>query len=152
MAEPSPSRAMHSFPVPAAAQLWPFRRTIIALECFVAIGGIVGVALLWTGRQTPPLEAIEVLGMASWRLPALWLFATVVLPSAVAAWFAWRKSPHALTAVLVAAAALAVELIAQIPFVGPDTLQAVFGAVALVLAACALIGRNGWGRHRLPQG
>ena len=119
----------------------PFRTGIVALECLVAVGGIAGTIQLWTGTYAPPVDVLEPLGLTSWKLPALWLFATVVVPSTVPAWLAWRKSPHAPTAVLVAAAALLVELVVQIPFVGPDVLQAGF---AVALAAAAFTGRNRW--------
>lgn len=124
---------------------WPFRRAIIAVECLVVAGGIAGTVQLWTGTYAPPVADVEPLGLTSWRLPALWLFIMVVAPSTVAAWLAWRKSPHTPTAVLVASAALAAELVIQIPFVGTDVLQAVFGGVALGLAAAALVGRHRWG-------
>jgi hypothetical protein len=68
----------------------------------------------------------------------------VAVPSTVAAWLAWRRSPHAPTAVLVASALLAVELLVQIPFVGPSMLQAVMGTVAIVLAVLALAARPTW--------
>ena len=58
-------------------------------------------------------------------------------------------------AVLVASAPLVVELVVQIPFIGPSLLQAVFGTVAVVMAALALRARRlgGWvSAAAAPQG
>ena len=50
---------------------------------------------------------------------------------------------------LVASGLLGVELVVQIPFVGTNPLQAVFGAVAVGLAAVAIRSRRlGWRRDR----
>jgi hypothetical protein len=121
-----------------------FRWPIIILEGLVAIGAVGGTVQLVTGTAVPPVDDLEPLGLTSWVLPGVWLFASVAVPSTVAAWLAWRRSPHAPTAVLVASALLAVELLVQIPFVGPSMLQAVMGTVAIVLAVLALAARPTW--------
>jgi hypothetical protein len=114
------------------------------VEGLVVVGALSGTLQLLTGTATPPVEDLEPLGLTSWVLPGLWLFASVAVPSTVAAWLAWRRSLHAPTAVLVASALLAVELLVQIPFVGPSLFQAVFGTVAIVLAVLALVARPTW--------
>lgn len=110
----------------------------------MALGAIGGTLQLITGTAAPPVEDLEPLGLTSWVLPGAWLFASVAVPSTVAAWLAWRRSPHAPMAVLVASALLAVELLVQIPFVGPSVLQAVFGLIAIVLVALAIVARPTW--------
>ena len=77
-------------------------------------------------------------------LPGLWLLAPTAAPSTAAAVLAWRRSPLAPTAVLVASAVLALELLVQIPFLGFSILQAVFGAIAIGMAALALLARRRW--------
>lgn len=127
-------------PTPRTRCRWVF----VILEGLIALGGLAGTWQLINGTFAPPVEDLEPLGLTSWVLPGLWLFASVAVPSTVAAWLAWRRSPHAPTAVLVACALLAVELLVQIPFVGPSVLQAVFGTLAIVLAVLALIARPTW--------
>ncbi|MGV8965879.1 MAG: hypothetical protein ACOH2F_06330 [Cellulomonas sp.] len=100
---------------------------------------------LLTGTFTPPVTDLEPLGLTSWTLPGAWLFATVAVPSSAAAWLAWRRAPLAPAAVLVASGTLAVELVVQIPFIGPSALQAVFGGFAAGLAGLAVDARRaGW--------
>ena len=78
-------------------------------------------------------------------LPGLWLLVSVGIPSGVAAVLVWRRSPWGPPAVLVAAAALAFELVVQIPFIGLSVLQLVFGLVAAGMALLALRARRaGW--------
>jgi hypothetical protein len=135
--------AASSRPVPSGR--YPFRATILVLEATLAAGGVVGTVQLISGAGAPDVGVLAPLGLTSWRLPALWLFLTVVLPATWAAWSAWRRSPLAPTAVLLGAATLAIELIVQIPFLGWSVLQAVFGAVAVGLAILALLARrHGW--------
>ena len=110
----------------------------------MAVGAVGGTVQLITGTAAPPVEDLEPLGLTSWVLPGLWLFASVAVPSTVAAWLAWRRSPRAPAAVIMASALLAVELLVQIAFVGPSVLQAVFGTVAIVLAGLALVARPTW--------
>jgi hypothetical protein len=75
------------------------------------------------------------------------LFSTVALPSGLAAWLAWRRSPWAPAAVLLASASLAIELLVQIPFLGFSVLQLIFGAVAVGMAVVGLLARrDGWRR------
>ena len=123
-----------------------FRRTFMTVESLVALGGLVGTGMLLTGTNTPPVGTIEPLGLSSWVLPGGWLFATTVIPSVAATVLAWRGSPHTPTAVLVASATLAIELLVQIPFLGPSPFQAVFGGIAVTMAGLALLARRaaGW--------
>jgi hypothetical protein len=117
----------------------------VAAETFVAVAGAAGAIQLASGTFTPPVSDLEPLGLTSWVLPGLWLFATVAVPSATAAWLAWRRSPSAPVSVLVASALLLLEVTVQIPFIGPSALQAVFATVALALAALAWHARRaGW--------
>ena len=123
----------------------PFRRTFVATESLVAVGGVMGTIQLLTGTFTPPVSVLEPIGLSSWVLPGLWLFGTVVLPSATAAVLAWRRSAYAPPVVLLASATLALELLVQIPFLGPSVLQAIFGTTAIGMAILALRARNaGW--------
>jgi hypothetical protein len=109
----------------------------VIVEAFVAIGGTVGAVQLLTGTFTPPVKDLEPLGLTSWRLPACWLFATTALPAIAAVACAVRRSPRTPWAVLVASITLAVELLVQIPYVGPSVLQAVMGAIALSMGVLA---------------
>ena len=144
---PSPrSRDRAAPPDPA----WPFRRLFLVVEAIVAVGGAAGAVQLLTGTATPPVSDLEPLGLTSWTLPAFWLFATTAVPATAAAWCAYRRHPFTPTAVLLACAALAVELLVQIPFVGPSALQAVFGTVVLVLGAATWRARRGGWAHRTP--
>jgi hypothetical protein len=123
----------------------PFRKTIVVIESLVALGGMMGTVQLLTGTYTPPVSVLEPIGLSSWVLPGLWLFATVVAPSAAAAALAWRSSPNAPPVVLLASSTLALELLAQIPFLGPNLLQAVFGTIAVGMAVVAYLARRaGW--------
>ena len=74
---------------------FPFRWTIVVVQSLVALGGLAGSIQLLAGLATPPVSVISPLGLSSWALPAAWLFSTVALPSALAAWLAWRRSPRA---------------------------------------------------------
>lgn len=124
----------------------PWRRTFIGVESLVAVGGVAGAWQLATGTYVPPVSDLEPLGLTSWVLPGAWLFVSVAVPSGATAWLAVRRSPLTPKAALVAAAALAVELLVQIPFVGLDPLQAVFGAIAVGMGLVAVhaIRSGGW--------
>jgi len=131
----------------APAHEFPHRMVFVVAESFIAIAGAAGAIQLMTGTYVPPVSDLEPLGLSSWVLPGVWLFASVAAPSGSAAWLAWRRSPAAPTAVLVASALLLVEVTVQVPFVGPSALQAVFGTTALVLASVAVHARRtGWRR------
>jgi hypothetical protein len=139
--------ASWTVPHPGGAdhRIRPFRKTTMVLEGVVAVGGLAGTAQLWSGRYAPPVSVLSPLGLTGWRLPALWLCATVVVPSAAAAWLAWRSSPHAPAVVVLASVSLATELIVQIPFLGLNVMQAVFGSLAALLAVLAVHARRlGW--------
>jgi hypothetical protein len=135
----------------AVGDAWPHRRLIVLVESLVAVNGLLGTVMLTTGSATPPVSDLAPLGLSSWVLPGAWLAATVSVPAAAAAVLAARRSPVAPTAVLVASASMLLEVLVQIPFVGPDPLQAVFGGVAVAMAGVAVQARRkGW--HRGDRG
>ena len=124
---------------------FPFRRTMVVVESLVGLAGLAGSIQLLSGVATPSASVLSPLGLSSWTLPAGWLFLTVALPSGLAAWLAWRRSPWAPVAVLVASALLATELLFQIPFLGFSVLQLIFGTVAVGMAVVAFSARKaGW--------
>jgi hypothetical protein len=124
---------------------YPFRRIIVAIETLVGLGGLAGSIQLLAGVATPPVSTLNPLGLSSWTLPAGWLFLSVAFPSGLAAWLAWRRSAWAPPAVLLASALLATELLVQIPFIGLNILQLIFGAVAVGMAVVGLLARRaGW--------
>ena len=124
---------------------FPFRRTMVVVETLVGLGGLAGSIQLLAGAATPPVSVLSPLGLSSWTLPAGWLFLTVALPSGLAAWLAWRRSPWAPAAVLAASALLATELLFQIPFLGFSVLQLIFGTVAIGMAVISFLARKaGW--------
>ena len=124
---------------------FPFRRTMVVVESLVGLAGLAGSIQLLAGMATPPPSVLSPLGLSSWTLPAGWLFLTVALPSGLAGWLAWRRSPWAPVAVLVASALLATELLLQIPFLGFSVLQFIFGTVAVGIAVVAFSARKaGW--------
>lgn len=141
-----------SIPGPAARTRYPFRRTIVVVETLVSLGGLEGSIQLFAGVATPPVSVLRLLGLSSWVLPAGWLFIAVAVPSGLAAWLAWRRSAWAPPGVLFACAMLAIELLVQIPFLGPSILQLVFGTVAVGMTAVGLLARRAgwWPRRRLP--
>lgn len=119
-----------------------FRWTFVGLEAFVALGAWSGVWQLWTGTFAPPVSDLEPLGLTDWRLPALWLLVSVAVPATVALLAAWERLPWTPTAVLVMAVLLVIEVTVQVPFVGPSALQAVMGAVAVLLGILAWVARS----------
>ncbi|RYV52926.1 hypothetical protein [Pengzhenrongella frigida] len=126
-------------------QVCRHRAILVGAEALVALGGLAGTVQLLTGTVTPPVSDLEPLGRSTWVLPGVWLFATVAVPASAAGWLAWRRAPLAPPAVLVASGTLALELVVQIPFIGTNVLQAVFGAFAGGLAGLALDARRaGW--------
>jgi hypothetical protein len=128
----------------------PFRRTFVAAESVLALSGAAGAVQLWSGRFVPPISDLQALGLDSWRLPAAWLFASVAVPSSVAAVAAARRWERTPETVLVASGLLLVEVTVQIPFVGPSGLQAAFGSVALAMGTLAVVARRSgrWGAGR----
>jgi hypothetical protein len=118
------------------------RWIFIPVEAVVALGGLSGTWQLWTGTFTPPVSDLEPLGLDSWRLPAVWLFASVAVPSTLALAAAVRKHPRTPEIVLGASGLLLVEVTVQIPFIGPSALQAVFGGIALAMGGLALVARR----------
>jgi hypothetical protein len=81
-------------------------------------------------------------------LPAVWLFGSVAVPSLTAAFAALTRRAWTPEAVIVAAVLLLVEVLVQIPFVGPSVLQAVMGSIAVVLGVLGLVVRRSgsWSR------
>lgn len=127
---------------------YPFRRTFLVTETFICLSGVSGTWQLLTDTFTPDVALLRPLGLRTWTLPGVWLFATAAAPAGAAAWLAYRRSDRAPAAVLVANGLLAVELLVQMPFLGLSPLQAVYGAPAAGLAALALRARrSGWSRH-----
>lgn len=125
----------------------PFRWVLVAIETFILVGALSGAIQLWTGTFAPPVSDLEPLGLDSWRLPAVWLFASVAVPSAVVVIGALRRWHRTPEAALVASVLLLVEVTVQIPFVGPSVLQAVMGALALIVGVLAVLARRrGWER------
>jgi hypothetical protein len=124
------------------------RTAAVVAAVLIGIGGLVGTVQLVTGTFTPPVDDLEPLGLDSWVLPGLWLFASVVVPWTVAGVLAWRRDPGAPVAVLIACGALVVELAVQVPFVGVSPFQAVLGVAAVVLARLAWLERpQRWRPH-----
>ena len=131
----------------------PFRKMFTLVEGLTAVGGVIGSVMLISGTGTPPVSVLQPVGLTSWVLPGLWLFATAAAPSAVAAVLAWRKSEWAPAVVLLASLTLAIELVVQIPFLGPSWLQALFGAIAISMTVLALRAkRAGWWPATLYRG
>ncbi len=97
-----------------------FRKIFTLVEGLTAVGGVMGSLTLIAGTGTPPVSVLRSVGLTSWVLPGLWLFPTPAAPSAAAAVLAWRKSKWAPPVVLLASATLAIELLVQIPFLGPS--------------------------------
>lgn len=108
---------------------------LAAVTAVTSVAAVVGSVQLVTGTFTPPVTDLAPLGLDTWVLPGLWLFATVAVPCGVVAVSAWRRSPETGSRAFAAAALLVLELVVQIPFVGPDPLQLVMGAVAVLVVA-----------------
>src|ERR1044072_4471121 len=108
----------------AVAVVWPHRRSLLVIEVLVAVAAVEGSLQLMLDAATPP-DADLPGALHSWVLPGVWLLVSVGVPSTVAAVLLRRRSPPALRAVLLAAAPLAVELLVQIPFLGPSVLQVI---------------------------
>ena len=124
---------------------WPFRRTFVVAEGLIAVNGVIGTAMLVTNTYVPDVSVLRPIGLHSWTLPGLWLFASVAAPSAMACRAAARRHARTPEAVLLASGLLLVELLVQLPFLGFDPLQPVMGVPALVLAGLALRARrDGW--------
>jgi hypothetical protein len=122
----------------------PHRRTFIIVESLVALSGLAGAVQLMAGVATPSNSDLP-LGLSSWVLPGFWLLGTVALPAAVASLLAYRRSPYAPLAVVLASVTMAVEVLVQIPFIGLNPLQAVFGGLAVGLGALGVHAwRTGW--------
>ena len=151
----TPIRSEHSDSVrtSAVAGPYPYRFVLIAAESTLFLGALAGAVQLVNGAFTPPIADLAPLGLSNWTLPALWLFASVGVPSGLATWLAWERSSLAPTAALWSSALLTIELLVQIPFVGPSALQAALGIAGAGIAATAIKSRKqGWPRdsHRGP--
>lgn len=128
-----------------------FRWTFVVVEALLAFAGLSGAIQLLSGSFTPPVDDLRPLGLDSWILPGLWLLLVVALPSVTAAALAARRSPRAPLAVVVASGLLLLDVAVQVPLVGFSGLQIVFGVVAIVMAALAVIAHVG-GTWRLTSG
>ena len=120
----------------------PWRRTLAALGGVTGLAAAVGTGQLLTGTFTPPVSDLEPLGLDSWVLPGVWLGASVAVPCGLVAWLGSRRSPAVGSAAMAAGALLAVELVVQVPFVGPDPLQVVMGSVAAALVTLGAASRR----------
>jgi hypothetical protein len=129
---------------PVATPTRRHRGLLVTIESAMAVFGLGGGVMLVSGFGTPPVEALAPLGLSSWVLPGVWLTASVAVPSATAAYLAWRRSPWAPRAVMVASALLAVELLVQIPFLGVNGLQAAMALVGGTAAGLAWHARDTW--------
>ena len=114
-----------------------WRKTLAGLESALALAALAGSIQLAAGIATPPDSDLPP-GLSSWALPAAWLFATVAVPSGAPALAAWRRDARTPRLVVIASAALALELVVQIPFLGFSWLQAGCAAVALMATWLAL--------------
>ena len=124
----------------SSADTRPRRWTVLAvLAGLTSLAAWVGAGQLVLGVFTPPVDDLDGLGLESWLLPGLWLAASVAVPCLVLAVAAWRAESWTPRCAQLAAALLLVELVVQVPFVGPDPFQAV---VAVVAAALALLGHQ----------
>jgi hypothetical protein len=121
-----------------------YQRSIVGIETAMAVFGLGGGVMLMSGHWTPPVEALNPLGLSSWVLPGMWLTASVAVPSATAAYLAWRRSPAAPKAVLAASALLGIELLVQIPFLGVNGLQAAMTLIGGTAATLAWRARATW--------
>src|ERR671913_205093 len=108
-----------------ASPIRPHRRTFIIVESLVALSGLAGAVQLMAGVATPPDSALP-LGLSSWVLPGFWLFGTVALPAAIAVLLAYRRSPYAPLAVVLASVTMAVLVPSLIPLLVPKTRPAGF--------------------------
>jgi hypothetical protein len=124
---------------------YPHRVLVAVVAGLTAVGAAAGASQLLTGGFGMPVDDLEPLGLTSWVLPGIWLFASVAVPCATASVLALRRGPTAPLAAVVAGGLLAVELLVQIPFVGLNPLQALFGLVAVALVGLGLDARRrGW--------
>jgi hypothetical protein len=127
------------------AASWPHRRIFTCAEALIALSALAGTAQLFAAGA--PLKSELPLGLPAPLVPGLWLFFLVAVTAALASWLCWRRSAWGPTAVLVASTGLGIDVVAQIPFVGFNVLQLVFGAVAVAMALLALDAwRRGWRR------
>ena len=120
------------------------RRELLTIESAMAVFGLGGGVMLIAGRATPPIEWLAPLGLSSWVLPGVWLTASVAVPSASAAYLAYRRSGRTPAAVFVASALLGVELVVQIPFLGLNGLQAAMALIGGTAAGLAWRARGTW--------
>jgi hypothetical protein len=120
----------------------PHRWVFVVVEAFVLLGAVSGAGQLWTGTYAPPVSDLEALGLDSWKLPAVWLLVSVAVPSGVALLAALRRWPRTPEIVLAASALLLLEVVVQIPFVGPSMLQLVMGLIAVVVGVLAWHART----------
>lgn len=126
----------------------PHRGIYLVAATVIAVAGLDGSVQLVTGTFTPPVSDLEPLGLDSWVLPGLWLFASVVIPWSVAAWATARRWRSAPAVVLTAAGLLVFELGVQIPFLGFSPFQPIMGALALALGLLARHDLTRWSTAR----
>lgn len=62
-----------------------YRLRCVAVAGFTACGGALGRRTLATARGAPPVSMLAPIGLSSWSLPSVWLFATTTVPAGTAA-------------------------------------------------------------------
>lgn len=124
-----------------ARREYRFRRSMSAFEIVLATAALVGAVQLFADVATPPDSQLP-FGLHSWVWPAVWLLATVCVPSALAAVALVRRSRSGPSFVLAATCLLGVELVVQIPFIGLSWLQLVVGLPGACAAAMAIAART----------
>ena len=120
---------------------YPFRRSMDVIELVLATAAAVGAIQLGAGFVTPPDSELP-FGLHSWFWPAMWLLATVCVPSLLAAAALSRRAASGPALVLTATVLLAVELLVQIPFVGLSWLQLIVALLGASAAAMAVVARQ----------
>ena len=125
----------------AAPGDYPFRQLMNIIEIVLGAGAAAGAMQLLAGVATPPNDQLP-FGLHSWTWPAVWLLATVCVPSVVAAVALSRRSASGPALVLVATVLLGVELLVQIPFIGLSWLQLVVGMLGASAAGMAIVARR----------
>lgn len=125
-------------------QTCPHRRVFTTAAAVIAVAGLVGTGQLVTGTMTPPNSDLDRLGLDSWVLPGVWLFASVVVPWSAGAWAAFRRWSVTPMVVVAAAILLIFELAVQVPFLGFSPFQPIMALAALSLGLLGWRDRFEW--------
>ncbi len=131
---------------------YPSRTALVIIESVLSVAAVEGAVQLAVGVSTPPKTGLP-LGLDTWLLPGAWLFASVAVPYGAAAVLAFRRDRRAPAAAQLAGAALIVELLVQIPFVGLSPLQAILALGAITTIVLGRRARRlGWRSDRSGRG